>query len=79
MFFIGFLICYELGNFSILVPLFFPKILFFFFFFLVASHQIETGDSRAGTELLDIILTKVRLCAVNAVSISFLRSICGFS
>jgi hypothetical protein len=78
MFFTGLLICYELKNFSLLV-LFFPKILFFFFFWLVASHQIETGDSRAGTELLDIILTKVRLCAVNAVSISFLRWICGFS
>lgn len=41
---------------------FFGFLFLIFFFLVVASHQIETGDSEAGTELLDIILTKVRLC-----------------
>jgi hypothetical protein len=55
----------------------------------INSHQMETGDSEAGTELLDIILTKVRLsvllfcgcvcvCAVMLLVFPFLLcSICG--
>lgn len=53
-----------------------------FFCCEIFSHQTEIGDSKAGAELLDIILTKVHIslcvCGILLISISsYVCSICG--
>ena len=67
---------------------FFLLMLFLFFWFWgwffcceIFSHQTEIGDSKAGAELLDIILTKVHIsvcvCVEFCLLVLFLVCVCS--